>query len=67
MPALKRIDFRFGKGNTIYESEMALFSECMPWSARKVLDTADIVRDAILRQSTMALRIPVRWRARIRA
>ena len=35
------------KSNTIYESEMALFSECMPWCARKGLDTADIVRDAI--------------------
>jgi len=30
---------------------MALFSECMPWCARKGLDTADIVRDAMLRQS----------------
>jgi hypothetical protein len=39
-----------GKGNTIYESEMALFFECMLSCARKVLDTADIVRDAILRQ-----------------
>src|SRR5205807_5207996 len=29
----------------IKESEMALFSECMPGCARKVLDTADIVRD----------------------
>ena len=29
---------------------MALFSECMPWCARKVLDTADIVRDAIFQQ-----------------
>ena len=28
---------------------MALFSECMPWCARKGLDTADIVRDAIYR------------------
>jgi hypothetical protein len=41
-----------GKGNTIYESEMALFFECMLWCARKVLDTADIVRDAILRHLT---------------
>jgi hypothetical protein len=32
------------------ESEMALFSECMLQCARKVLDTADIVREAILRQ-----------------
>jgi hypothetical protein len=29
------------------ESEMALFSECMPECARKLLDTADIVREAI--------------------
>jgi len=29
---------------------MALFSECMPECARKQLDTADIVRDAIYRQ-----------------
>jgi len=29
---------------------MALFSECMPSCARKVLDTADIVRDAIFHQ-----------------
>ena len=29
---------------------MALFSECMLKCARKVLDTADIVREAILRQ-----------------
>ncbi len=28
------------------ESEMALFSECMQSCARKVLDTADIVREA---------------------
>jgi hypothetical protein len=38
------------KGNTIYESEMALFSECMPWCARKGLDTADIVREAMFQQ-----------------
>ena len=29
---------------------MALFPECMPQYAQKVLDTADIVRDAIFRQ-----------------
>ena len=29
---------------------MALFHECMPQCAQKELDTADIVRDAILRQ-----------------
>jgi hypothetical protein len=30
---------------TTYESEMALFFECMPQCAQKVFDTADIVRD----------------------
>jgi hypothetical protein len=29
---------------------MALFSECMPQYCRKELDTADIVRDAILQE-----------------
>jgi hypothetical protein len=32
------------------ESEMALFFECMLECAQKVLDTADIVREAMLRQ-----------------
>ena len=31
---------------------MALFSECSLKCARKVLDTADIVREAILRQQS---------------
>ena len=31
---------------------MALFSECSLQCARKVLDIADIVRDAILRQQS---------------
>ena len=31
---------------------MALFYECMLKCARKLLDTADIVREAMLRQST---------------
>src|SRR3984957_1682347 len=39
-----------GKGNTINESEMALFFECMQSCAPKGLDTADIVREAISRQ-----------------
>jgi len=39
-----------GHGKTFHESEMALFSECMPQCAQKLLDTADIVRDAIFRQ-----------------
>jgi hypothetical protein len=33
------------KSDTFNESEMALFSECTQSCARKVLDTADIVRD----------------------
>ena len=32
-----------GKSKTFNESEMALFSECTPECAQKVLDTADIV------------------------
>jgi hypothetical protein len=39
-----------GKEQTIHESEMALFFERMPECARNLLDTADIVRDAIFRQ-----------------
>ena len=35
----------------LIESEMALFYECMLKCDRKLLDTADIVRDAILRQA----------------
>ena len=34
-----------GKRKTFYESETALFFECMRWCARNVLDSADIVRD----------------------
>ncbi len=37
------------------KSEMALFSECTDRYAQKLLDTADIVRDAILRQLTVWL------------
>jgi DNA-binding protein len=32
------------------KSEVARSSKCTEWCAPKVLDTADIVRDAILRQ-----------------
>ncbi len=32
------------------KSEMALFSECTDRYAQKLLDTADIVRDVMLRQ-----------------
>jgi hypothetical protein len=42
-----------GKGKPFNESEMALFSECSLECARKVLDTADIVRDAMLGQLGM--------------
>src|SRR5580698_2849063 len=34
------------KSNTFNESEIALFFECMQSCARRVLDTADIVREA---------------------
>jgi hypothetical protein len=36
--------------HTFNESEMALFFECMLLCAQKELDTADIVREAMLRQ-----------------
>jgi hypothetical protein len=39
-----------GKGKPFNESGMALFSECSLECARKVLDTADIVREAMFRQ-----------------
>jgi hypothetical protein len=41
------------------ESEMALFFECTPKCAPKLLDTADIVRDACLRQSCWYDRKPL--------
>jgi hypothetical protein len=37
------------KANGFHESEMTLFYECSLKCARKLLDTADIVRDAMLR------------------
>src|SRR5208337_1149772 len=40
-----------GKAQTFYESEMALFYECIQKCARKLLDTADIVRDGISTES----------------
>ena len=43
------------KSNTFPESEMALFSECMQECARKVLDTADIVREAWLQQLSLGV------------
>jgi hypothetical protein len=40
--------------HTFNESEMALFFECMLLCAQKELDTADIVREAMLHQTTEA-------------
>ena len=40
----------FGWYGHFNKSEMALFSECTDRYAQKTLDTADIVREAILRQ-----------------
>jgi hypothetical protein len=40
----------WSKCNSFNESEMALFYECMLKCARKLLDTADIVSEAIYRQ-----------------
>jgi hypothetical protein len=53
------IDLRASLGwssqsNSFNQSEMALFYECMPSCARKLLDTADIVRNAMLRQRPLA-------------
>ena len=44
-----------GKGKPFNESEMALFSECSLKCARKMLDTADIVREAIFHQLSSPL------------
>jgi hypothetical protein len=40
------------QSNSFNESEMALFYECMLKCAPKLLDTADIVREAMFRQLT---------------
>jgi hypothetical protein len=39
------------------KSEMALFSECTDRYAQKLLDTADIVREAIYRQLVLSRRV----------
>ncbi len=44
-PRTIRSEPKVGNAQTFYESEMALFYECMPWCAQKKLDAADIVRD----------------------
>src|ERR1700686_1944306 len=41
----------WSKSNSFNQSEMALFNECMLKCARKLLDTADIVREAIYQQA----------------
>jgi hypothetical protein len=50
-PNLKK-DYKRALGlyGNFNKSEMALFSECMHRYAQKLLDTADIVREAMLRQ-----------------
>jgi hypothetical protein len=39
-----------GCGTVFNQSEMALFFECTRQCARKLIDTADIVREAMLQQ-----------------
>jgi len=39
------------------ESEMALFFECLLLCAQKVLDTADIVREAMFRQQSKRITV----------
>jgi hypothetical protein len=49
----------FGWNRHIFnESEMAHSSKCRDYYARKVLDTADIVREAILHQLTLTSEYP---------
>jgi hypothetical protein len=51
VPDLKRLRCEPGLERHFFnESEMALFSECMGNCAPNLLDTADIVRDAMLPQ-----------------
>ncbi len=47
----------FGWNGNFNKSEMALFSECTHTYAQKTLDTADIVRDAMLRQQSQVRRV----------
>ena len=47
------------KRQALNESEMALFSECGGWCAQNLLDTTDIVREAMLGQpSAIKCRAP---------
>jgi hypothetical protein len=43
-------------GKSFNENEMALFYECTRMCAQKLLDTADIVREAMLQQSPLSPR-----------
>jgi hypothetical protein len=45
------------QSNSFIESEMALVFEGIPKCAQKLLDTADIVRDGMLRQSSINSRL----------
>jgi hypothetical protein len=60
VPDLKRITREPWVGMAIFiESEMALFFGCMPQCAQKLLDTADIVREAMFHQSSLLRDYPV--------
>jgi hypothetical protein len=50
---------RVGNAQTNYESEMALFFECMQKYAQKPVDTADIVREGMLQQLPRRMCPPV--------
>jgi hypothetical protein len=57
-PDLKRLRAGLGwKRQTINEREMALFSECSLKCGRILLDTADVVREAISQQIIRAVGI----------
>ena len=62
VPDLKTITSEpvVGTGNIFNESEMALFFECMGKYAQKLLDTADIVREAIFLHSATLFRYLLR-------
>jgi len=52
---ITRPSLRLAKRKPPHESEMALFHECSPQCAQNELDTADIVRDAMLQQIGKAI------------
>jgi hypothetical protein len=51
-----------GCAQSIYESEMALFPDCKESCAQEVVDTADIVRDAICVFNALIVFVTVRYR-----